>query len=295
MPMAQAKPHFQALKDRWMKRHQETHATLWNKHRPALVWIKNNTKKFALGSTAGLLMLAQPSNIVPFSPTLSPVPTPGKQVVHSTENLLNELRTILPENVGPLNIDQKFRIENLLTTYFGFPIVAEFDGKSLNRVYGIIGAEQHLMRYSGDTMETHFASEEEKKYWSSGMAPGRGAWGYFAPSRAEMTAQDISREKYYIAVQTFLAPGWQEHSAELSAFFKYRKMLVLNPDNGKAVVAVIGDAGPAEWTGKQLGGSPEVMSYLERQDGAAKGAVLYFFINDPENKIPLGPINLNNL
>ena len=68
-------------------------------------------------------------------------------------------------------------------------------------------------------------------------------------------------------------------------------MIVVNPDNGKAVVAAIGDAGPAPYTGKHLGGSPEVMSHLERQDGAAKGPVLYFFINDKENKIPLGPVN----
>ena len=34
------------------------------------------------------------------------------------------------------------------------------------------------------------------------------------------------------------------------------------------------------------------MSYLERFDGAQKGPVLYFFIDDPEDKIPLGPINV---
>lgn len=68
-------------------------------------------------------------------------------------------------------------------------------------------------------------------------------------------------------------------------------MLVFNPNTGRAVVAVIGDAGPAVWTNKQLGGSPEVMKHLERVDGKAKGKVLYFFIDDPEDKIPLGPID----
>ena len=67
-------------------------------------------------------------------------------------------------------------------------------------------------------------------------------------------------------------------------------MLVVNPENGKAVVAVIGDAGPAEWTGKHLGGSPEVMKYLERVDGSLRGPVLYFFIDEPNNNVPLGPI-----
>jgi hypothetical protein len=67
-------------------------------------------------------------------------------------------------------------------------------------------------------------------------------------------------------------------------------MLVVNPHNGRAIVVVIGDAGPAEWTGKHLGGSPEVMKYLERVDGRARGPVLYFFIDDPEDRVPLGPV-----
>ncbi len=69
-------------------------------------------------------------------------------------------------------------------------------------------------------------------------------------------------------------------------------MLVVNPDNGKAIIADIGDAGPAEWTGKSLGGSPEVMKHLERVDGADKGPVVYFFIDDPKDNIPLGPVAL---
>ena len=67
-------------------------------------------------------------------------------------------------------------------------------------------------------------------------------------------------------------------------------MLLVNPENGKAMVTDIGDAGPAEFTGKHLGGSPEVMAYLERQDGAARGPVLYFFIDYPDDTIPLCPI-----
>ena len=69
-------------------------------------------------------------------------------------------------------------------------------------------------------------------------------------------------------------------------------MLVVNPENGKAMVVVIGDAGPAAWTGKHLGGSPEVMRYLERQDGRARGPVLYFFIDDFDDNITLGPIEI---
>src|SRR3990170_3560870 len=134
--------------------------------------------------------------------------------------------------------------------------------------------------------------EEARNFYSDGMAPGLGAWGYFAPSREMFTEKDKMREKYYIAVQTFLVPDYNKRVSEYRDFFKYRKMLVVNAENGKAIVAVIGDAGPAEWTGKHLGGSPEVMKHLERVDGARKGPVLYFFIDDPQDQVPLGPIDI---
>ena len=124
------------------------------------------------------------------------------------------------------------------------------------------------------------------------MAPGLGAWGYFTNSQNSTIEKATERERYYIAVQTFLAPGFNKNPKEYTDFFKYRKMLVVNPQNGKAMVVVIGDAGPAQWTGKSLGGSPEVMTYLERYDGSQRGPVLYFFIDDPSDKIPLGPISL---
>ncbi len=71
-------------------------------------------------------------------------------------------------------------------------------------------------------------------------------------------------------------------------------MLIINTVNGRAVVADIADSGPAAFTGKQFGGSPEVMYYL---GGARykKGPVILFFVDDPSNKIPLGPVNYNEL
>ena len=139
------------------------------------------------------------------------------------------------------------------------PVTAELNGIRLNRSYGLIGAEQHLARYPGDTMASHFNTpngptpqDEIQRVYSSGMAPGLGGWGYFARSASEMTQEESDREKYYIAVQSFLAPGFAERTGEYIRFFKFRKMLVVNPQNGKSMVVVIGDAGPGKSTGKHL-------------------------------------------
>ena len=66
----------------------------------------------------------------------------------------------------------------------------------------------------------------------------------------------------------------------------------MNTDNGNAVVAAIADSGPAAWTGKHFGGSPEVMHELGGSS-YKKGAVILFFVDDPENKVPLGPVEYN--
>ena len=92
-------------------------------------------------------------------------------------------------------------------------------------------------------------------------------------------------------VQTLYLLNWNTDYRQLKDWYAFRKMLVVNPVNGNAVVCAIGDAGPADWTGKQFGGSPETMQYLDLNKGPKKGLVLMLFIDDPNNNVPLGPVN----
>jgi len=287
MPKKVYKPDYEHLKTKWINRHRNLQKNLWKKHKTSLEWINRSTKNLMIGGTAGILMLSHPVTSTLLAQTMPLMNNQNNSNVkeksaHTKELLIEVLGKWLPQEVLPLTEEQENNVANLLSEYFGMPISAVLQAKRLDRSYGYIGAEQHLTRYPGDTIATHFDNQDEaQRYVQSGMAPGRGAWGYF---------NDKQQEKYYIAAPTFLAPGWSENSSELYKFFKFRKMIVVNPENGKAMVVVIGDAGPAEFTGKHLGGSPEVMAYLERVDGAGKGPVLYFFIDDPDDKISLGPI-----
>ncbi len=275
--------HYEYLRQKWSGRHRSLQENLWKKHGNVLEKLRSSSKQIIAGSLASIILLSRPlseaSLVRNFS--LLPVHVLKAAPVSRKDELIASLLLALPKTVEPLSSEQETNVTQILTKMFNFPVTAELDGKRLNRNYGLIGAEQHLARYPGDTMATHFDNPQDRRFYSSGMAPGLGGWGYFDNSE---------QEKYYIAVPVFLSPGWPEKKMDLVNFFRFRKMLVVNPQNGKAIVADIGDSGPAEWTGKHLGGSPEVMSYLEREDGAARGPVLYFFIDDPDNKIPLGPI-----
>lgn len=292
MSQNKSSPHYNQLKKKLLEQHKEISQAFREKHEETLEALQEVPKNVAAGSLAGMLLLTAPAPSMLLTQAVATTQSPEPTLNEIRISLKRELKEALPQTMDDLSVEQKQKVGEILSRYYHLSAVPTLEGKELNRVYGIIGAEQHLMRYPGDTMASHFHSSSEEKFHSSGMAPGRGAWGYFAESASAMTDEIVLREKYYVAVQTFLSPGWGEQTRELYQFFKYRKMLVVNPENGKAVVAVIGDAGPAQWTGKHLGGSPETMAYLERQDGRARGPVLYYFIDDPEIKVPLGPITL---
>lgn len=288
MKFKSSKPHYEYLRNKWSLRHQAIQNNFWEKHGDSL-------KHFALGSLGGLLLLSSPHQDLLPSPNL---------IVSSDDVLKGYDRNVLlaqglsdkiPKDVKPLDSLEEKDITNMLSQNFGFKVAAEIDGIRLNRNYGLIGGEQHLYRYPGDNLHAHADSAVDwAKYGDAGIAPSLGAWGHFTPSQQEFSGIDKERERYYLAIQTFLAPGFAENFGKYRDFFKFRKMLVINPKTGQAVVAVIGDAGPSEWTGKHLGGSPEVMDVLGLATGPRKGPVLYFFIDDPENKVPLGPVKVKD-
>jgi hypothetical protein len=264
------------LKQQLQQRNRGLKEKIVQKHKEAFEWASNNTKQIAAGAMGSLLLLAAPTaSLLPKSHEN----VEAREFLDVPENLfmVSDIKQYLPDQVGGLLPAQENKIAEVISGYYGFKVAPDVNGLRLKDTYGYIGAEQHLMRYPGDVVEN--------------MAPGRGAFGYFAPSKAELTQKAIEEEKYYIAVQTFMADDYRGRLSEYRDFFKFRKMLVVNPNNGRAVVVVIGDSGPAVWTHKQLGGSPEVMKHLERVDGSLKGPVLYFFIDDPDDKIPLGPID----
>ncbi len=239
-------------------------------------------KLLASGALAGSLMISAPS----LTPT-----TPQKQVevaqMSLAQILVNQLANILPPQVAPLTAAQEAKISQIIEEVWGIRAFGGLEGNHLNQTYGFIGAEQHLPRFPGDTVQQH------GQFLASGITPGLGGWGYFANSKKNLTPELENTERYYVAVQTLYLPDWQKRTAELSRWYKYRKVLVINPINGKSIVAAIADAGPASWTGKHFGGSPEVMAFLGLNVGKQKGPVILFFVDDPENKVPLGPVEYN--
>jgi hypothetical protein len=204
--------------------------------------------------------------------------------------LIDGLKSSLPAKTQPLDGSQERYLGQFLSNLTGVKVNANLEGEHLNTVYGLIGEEQHLRRYPGDTLSQHGEGDEI----AEGMAPGLGAWGYFASSKENLSPNLAETEKWYAVVQTLYLPDWGKRLKYLINWYKYRKVLIVNTDNGNAVVAAIADSGPAAWTGKSFGGSPEVMEYLGGPR-YKKGPVLVYFVDDPDNKVPLGPVDYNKI
>ena len=256
---------------------------------------QHSAKIIGAGALTGTLLLAPPTGgkdlpsaheIVKSARDLSQDEAPDVP----QKLLLDSLKELLPQSPRPLTRSEEKAIERVFENVVGVSARGNLEGEHLNTTYGFIGAEQHLKRYPGDSLANHGDGTVLKE----GIAPGLGAWGYFAHSKDKLTPELEETEKWYAVVQTLYLPDWNTRQPYLRDWYKYRKVLIVNTTNGNAVVAAIADSGPAAWTGKHFGGSPEVMEHLGGPR-YKKGPVIVFFVDDPENKVPLGPVDYNKV
>lgn len=292
------KEFFETLLLALEKRRKKVVRAIKKKHKKALDWAKSQGydlkgiqqkvgKAVATSAVSAGLILGTAGPVASLSVPV--IEERGPPNLEERESARGELLAYFASQGKNKNLDNNL-IESRVAQATGLPVKAILDGHGLPRNYGRIGTEQHLRRYPSDNLSVHLKDTDHEYAWA-GMAPKLGAWSYFVGEEGRIDEKAIEREKYYLAVQTFLIPGWDRHWYEWKEWWKFRKMLVYNPETGKAVVAVVGDAGPATYTGKIFGGSPEVMDGLDlgRGQEAARGVII-LLLDDPADKIPLGPV-----
>ncbi len=291
---------FERIQNSLEKKKTEVVKNVLEKHSDSLDWLKekgldleelkeDHVKRLAAATATGILMLAPGS----MSPAL---PEPQEQQVGKGLDVasltgVSDPGAALAEGLKEkLGTGEEKEIEKFVTENFGVSAKYSLDGYRMNVNIGLMGAEQHLYRWPGDTVSAHTTTPEDRAMFErSGIAPNRGAYGYFGNPGDSLAVQ---RERYYFAVQTFLSPNWGQDQKGTYNFFRFRKMIAINTKTGQSVVGVVGDAGPAAWTGKSFGGSPEIMHHIGLGTGPRKGEILILFVDDPENQIPLGPVKI---
>src|SRR5258708_1155353 len=231
------KPHYEYLRKKWTAKHKAASENVIDKH----------LRRVALGSLGGMMLLSTPG--LTLSTAQAVAVAEGTKITATTsKNLLlaKDLQKQLPSEFRNLNANEEAQISKTISDDLGIKVTAELEGKRLNRTYGLIGGEKHLYRYPGDNLMAHAKTTQDwAMFGDAGIAPNLGAFGYFAPSKEQMSPLDEQRERWYIAVPTFLSTGYNQNTKEYNDFFKYRKMLVVNPKTVQAVVADISDFVPA--------------------------------------------------
>ena len=291
--------HFEALSKKFEERKNKLFEEFNEKHQFAVRWaikkgvkpeelVQKSARGLAAGLAAGAMIL---STTVPFEKREAKEirrEVAGRDIkttVKPRKDISDEVKKALHGE----DMYNERKITKKLSKALKLPVRAELNGIRLNTSYGIMGYESHLSRYPGDNINSHLETAEGfQNFGRASMAGGPGAWGYLASSKEALSSVDIEREKYYLVAQTFLSPSWGP--PQVKEWFRHRKMVVVNPANGEVIIGVLEDAGPELSTGRNFGGSPEVMEALGFSGGGSY--VLMYFVDDPNDKIPLGPYGL---
>ncbi len=270
---------FNSLKKRLEAHHKKVVKDVYKKHANTLALAKANTVSIVSGAllASSVATTQIDPNFVKKVKAFDDSANKANEFLHFNQDLesLDRINTFLLENPDNLTLEQEQIVEKNISNYFKVNAKVSLDNNRMTRVWGYFGQEQHLYRWAGDSLANH------AQYLQHGIAPATGAFGYF---------DNTEQEKYYIAAPIHLLPTWNSNWPTLKPWYKFRKVIVYNPKNKKAVVAVIGDAGPSPWTGKQFGGSPELMHYLDMKDGRGKSKAVVLFLDDKDKNVALGPL-----
>lgn len=158
------------------------------------------------------------------------------------------------------------RIYNSTYLYSGIEVL---DGYRIPALSGKVGREQHLYLGADEaglgrtdaSAQLHYSRSGTPDNAKNGMAGGYGAFGSSAsPPSAE-------QERYYINMRwTYCdwndSTGCSSFSASAKNWHRHKKVVVTNPVNGRQLIASVEDFGPAIWTGRVSGLSPEAMNDL---------------------------------
>ena len=157
------------------------------------------------------------------------------------------------------------------------------DGIPLPANSGKVGREQHLsLTMSQEQPATHYAvsgtpaGAQNGMAWQESAGPGYGAWGKAPP---------VEDERYYICMRWNYTDLHGQPVLASKDWYYRKRVLVTNPANGRKVIASIVEYGPAPWTGRVSGLSPEAMLTLGAE---TDNNLIYYWALD--QGLPPGPI-----
>jgi hypothetical protein len=186
-------------------------------------------------------------------------------------------------------------------------LLSVLDGVSIPTISGLVGREQHLYLNATEAnlgrtdaaAAIHYAVSGTPAPAQNGMAGGYGAFG--ANAGYNLPIED---ERYYINMRWNYVTWYEApdgtcssvdghpdtcttgYNSALKNWHYRKKVIVTNPANGKRIVASIMESGPAIWTNRVSGLSPEAMYVL---GATTNNSLTYYWAAN--QSLPLGYLN----
>lgn len=205
--------------------------------------------------------------------------------IEEHQSVLEKMKELLEYPAGQLDQQSELYLEQQLSDIVGFEVTNELENQRMLYTTGKVKALPHLKRHPQDVASAH------TKYTYAGMQEKRSSFGWFM-DQGTVTDTLSQVEKYYMSLQLYYLPQWQQDHKQLKTWYKHRKLLVINPYDQLAVVCAVGSIGPSIPFKYQFGASPETILEGKLWSREARGRALVLFVDDPTNKVPLGPVSL---
>jgi hypothetical protein len=202
------------------------------------------------------------------------------------QEIVGKLQMLLQMPPGTLDLQSELYLEQQISDMLGFEVTNELDGQKMLYTTGKIKALPHLRRHPTDTINNH------KKYHYAGISQARSAFGWFM-DQGTVTDTLKQSEEYYVALQLYYFKEWAQHHKTLKQWYKYRKVVVINPFDEIAVVSKVAAIGPRIPLKYQFGASPEVIIEGKLWSRQAAGKAIVLFVDDVSDNIPVGPVSLH--
>ncbi len=207
----------------------------------------------------------------------SAIPQSSINRVHDEEyqviiGKMKELSVLPPHRFEP---ELALYLEQQLSEITGIEVTSVLDGHRLHFQTGVVCSLPHSKRSPTDALGRH------EVLFEAGLRQSRSCYGWVPEDH----------ERYGIALPLVLFSPDPVERTQLKQWYKYRKMLLVNPHEQKAVIASVFDVQFTQTQKYQFGATPEAVRSLHAWSPKTQGRTLLFFVT-PTDTHPLGPVDM---
>jgi len=174
------------------------------------------------------------------------------------------------------DLEMRLYLEQQLSDLLGLTITSELDGHRLPHTMVKIQSRSHQPKVLDDQI-THHANIYEAQ-----MGQKRSSFGW--------SNQDELAEQFGLSLPLYLLKEWQTDYKKTWQWFKYRKVVLINPWKKLAAIAVITDIAPDYTQRYQALSNPELSRQTQLWFPGSQGRACLFLLENPE-KLKAGLIN----